>query len=172
MLVYPSLQASPLIYGLHCPLSCFSKLKSLVNVLIQDLSVHSLTFNIKIAVSCNQTISLTIICFLFSFRKFVRVRVVDDEEYEKNETFFIWLDEPYLVKKPTGRLWDLCHCPHGRHSFCYLFLSCWLQSHDSIFRFLIYSQKQEISNRTTNPNLHFFFFSTDLTLLNLMVEGK
>lgn len=33
--------------------------------------------------------------------KFVRVRVVDDEEYEKNETFFIWLDEPYLVKKPT-----------------------------------------------------------------------
>lgn len=34
--------------------------------------------------------------------KFLRVRVVDDEEYEKNETFFIWLDEPYLVKKPTG----------------------------------------------------------------------
>ncbi|XP_029637256.1 sodium/calcium exchanger 1-like isoform X4 [Octopus sinensis] len=32
--------------------------------------------------------------------KFLRVRVFDDEEYEKNETFFIWLDEPFLVKKP------------------------------------------------------------------------
>ncbi|XP_036359788.1 sodium/calcium exchanger 1-like isoform X5 [Octopus sinensis] len=34
--------------------------------------------------------------------KFLRVRVFDDEEYEKNETFFIWLDEPFLVKKPAG----------------------------------------------------------------------
>ncbi|XP_052824690.1 sodium/calcium exchanger 3 isoform X1 [Octopus bimaculoides] len=33
--------------------------------------------------------------------KFLRVRVFDDEEYEKNETFFIWLDEPFLVKKPA-----------------------------------------------------------------------
>ncbi|GAB1607330.1 sodium/calcium exchanger 1-like isoform X3 [Argonauta hians] len=34
--------------------------------------------------------------------KYIRIRVFDDEEYEKNETFFIWLDEPVLVKKSSG----------------------------------------------------------------------
>ncbi|CAE1255973.1 SLC8A [Acanthosepion pharaonis] len=55
------------------------------------------------------SLHLTLLLFIskqfflsFNVIKFVRVRVVDDEEYEKNETFFIWLDEPYLVKKPTG----------------------------------------------------------------------
>jgi hypothetical protein len=30
------------------------------------------------------------------------VRIVDDEEYEKNETFYIELGEPILLKSASG----------------------------------------------------------------------
>ena len=38
-----------------------------------------------------------VICFCVD-RCFIKVRIVDDEEYEKNEVFYIELDEPELYK--------------------------------------------------------------------------
>jgi hypothetical protein len=32
----------------------------------------------------------------------IRIRIYDDEEYEKNEVFYIELDEPCLLRKGSG----------------------------------------------------------------------
>ena len=40
---------------------------------------------------------------LFCFRGFIKVQIVDDEEYEKNEVFYIELFEPELYR-PNGEL--------------------------------------------------------------------
>ena len=42
-----------------------------------------------------------------SSRKFIKVRIFDDEEYEKNEVFSIELGEPYLTRRGSGK--DLHH---------------------------------------------------------------
>ncbi|KAK7504739.1 hypothetical protein BaRGS_00003767 [Batillaria attramentaria] len=34
--------------------------------------------------------------------QFIRIHIVDDEEYEKAESFSIELDEPYIIKKGSG----------------------------------------------------------------------
>ena len=33
------------------------------------------------------------------FRKNIEINVIDDEEYEKNETFYVVLGEPKVIKK-------------------------------------------------------------------------
>ena len=38
-----------------------------------------------------------------SSRKFIKVRIFDDEEYEKNEVFSIELGEPYLTRRGSGK---------------------------------------------------------------------
>ncbi|XP_050404686.1 sodium/calcium exchanger 1 isoform X2 [Patella vulgata] len=39
--------------------------------------------------------------------QFVRIRIVDDEEYEKNELFYVTLGEPYIAKKGSDTDSDL-----------------------------------------------------------------
>ena len=36
------------------------------------------------------------------YRAYIKVRIIDDEEYEKNETFYIELGEPRLVRTGSG----------------------------------------------------------------------
>ncbi|XP_067680572.1 sodium/calcium exchanger 3-like isoform X1 [Haliotis asinina] len=36
----------------------------------------------------------------------IRIRIIDDEEYEKSEVFTVVLDEPYLVRKGSGKYTD------------------------------------------------------------------
>ena len=37
------------------------------------------------------------------YRGFIKVRIIDDEEYEKNEVFYVELGEPRLVKTVSGK---------------------------------------------------------------------
>lgn len=39
-----------------------------------------------------------------SFRRVIEIGIVDDEEYEKNECFYVELGEPMWVKKMSGKL--------------------------------------------------------------------
>lgn len=42
------------------------------------------------------------ISFFIIFRKAILLKIFDDEEYEKNETFQIHLDEPSIVRRGSG----------------------------------------------------------------------
>lgn len=42
------------------------------------------------------------ISFFINFRKAILLKIFDDEEYEKNETFQIHLDEPSIVRRGSG----------------------------------------------------------------------
>lgn len=42
------------------------------------------------------------ISFFIVFRKTILLKIYDDEEYEKNETFQIHLDEPSIVRRGSG----------------------------------------------------------------------
>lgn len=42
------------------------------------------------------------IIILLYYRQLIRIRIYDDEEYEKNEVFYIELDEPCLLRKGSG----------------------------------------------------------------------
>lgn len=46
-------------------------------------------------------ILFTLIIVVF-FRAYIKVKIIDDEEYEKNETFYVELDEPILVRRGSG----------------------------------------------------------------------
>ena len=45
--------------------------------------------------------------FLSVHRAYIRVRVIDDEEYEKNEMFYVELGEPRLVSNAAGKENDI-----------------------------------------------------------------
>jgi len=45
----------------------------------------------------------------------VTVKIFDDEEYEKNEDFFITLNEPALTRRGSGKSWCI-HCLTVSHS--------------------------------------------------------
>lgn len=49
----------------------------------------------------NSSISVCFMPLLFdppTFRKLLNVKIIDDEEYEKNKTFTILLEEPILLE--------------------------------------------------------------------------
>ena len=43
-------------------------------------------------------------CLFDFFRKYIKVRIFDDEEYEKNEEFYVELGEPSLTRRGSGNL--------------------------------------------------------------------
>lgn len=45
--------------------------------------------------------------FIF-FRKVIIIKIFDDEEYEKNEEFYLVLDEPCLLRKGSGTYIFIC----------------------------------------------------------------
>lgn len=85
---------------------------------------------------------LTVLCFPFSpplpfppaFSKTIKVKIIDDEEYEKNKTFYVELGEPRLVENSDTKVQEegerLSECPphcracmfstktHRRRRFC------------------------------------------------------
>ncbi len=46
-------------------------------------------------------VELSVFVLVF-YRAYIKVRIVDDEEYEKNEVFYIEIDEPRLVRAGSG----------------------------------------------------------------------
>lgn len=46
----------------------------------------------------NELIHLSILLDPGAFRKLLNVKIIDDEEYEKNKTFTIVLEEPILLE--------------------------------------------------------------------------
>ncbi|KAL8623189.1 hypothetical protein ACOMHN_053416 [Nucella lapillus] len=44
-------------------------------------------------------------------RQYINIHIVDDEEYEKTESFAVELDEPYAIRKAAGH--KTCHCGQG-----------------------------------------------------------
>lgn len=68
-------------------------------------------------------LSVTMSVFLSLYRKTIEVKIIDDEEYEKNKTFSIELGEPVLLE--IGQ-------KHGKLSvnvFCSNFIYMYIKKH-------------------------------------------
>lgn len=63
------------------------------------------------------------LCFYF-FRKLINIKIFDDEEYEKNEEFYLVLDEPCLLRKGSGTYIFI---------YKYVFLSGKIYTQNSLF---------------------------------------
>ena len=109
------------------PLICFSALPHLCPFLT---SVPS-PFSVPIFFSFEKELSGSYpTCFSLSVpvcRKLLEVKVIDDEEYEKNKTFIIQLGEPVLLE--IGRKHGQCRAK--KEQPCVISVSCkWSVSHD------------------------------------------
>lgn len=89
-----------------------------------------------------------------AFSKTIKVKIIDDEEYEKNKTFYVELGEPRLVEGSDNKvqeegehLWMLNPPPSVRHT---AEAACFQQQHTGGDFFL---EKSSLSSRCSPPDV-------------------
>ena len=70
------------------------------HILFDDACHHHILQCVYCKIHCT---SFLLTFFSFLFRGIIKVRIIDDEEYEKNETFYLELDEPELYQRASGK---------------------------------------------------------------------